>query len=461
MADVAHASFHKQAAAGAAVGGLTSLWLWLAGPDWRAAAVLALVAAGATAALWTLARRERWVFAFVALTLLAPPLGEWGFHPAMAVAALGLFGLRRLRPGGLGAAGLWLLTMLLLSLGPALALSGWRVAAASGLRCGLFGIALLAFWSVREGFPARRWLRWLAVATALTGLLACLDFLFQWPPLAPHSEQYVWMGGERLRRAQGFFYDAGQLGNYCVFGLLGAVLLLARPAAREALGLSWKAVALGTLPLAAALVFSYSRASALALAVGLLAVVSVRSIWKTLAVAGGSALAALVACLALAPRFTSSYLERFVETLELAATHPALALGDRWDSWALLAGFLAERPATLLLGVGYKTLPHSAVAGRPVIADNMYLSLLVEAGLGGLLAVLALLAAALWIGRRGCRSADPLTSFLGAWTLTFWAALAVQMAWVDLLTYWRVLPIYFVIAALLERRLSEEAPCGS
>ena len=36
-----------------------------------------------------------------------------------------------------------------------------------------------------------------------------------------------------------------------------------------------------------------------------------------------------------------------------------------------------------MFGIGYKTLPYTDYLGSPVVADNMYLSLLVETGVAG------------------------------------------------------------------------------
>ena len=97
-----------------------------------------------------------------------------------------------------------------------------------------------------------------------------------------------------------------------------------------------------------------------------------------------------------------------------------------------------------VFGIGYKTLPYTSHLGRPVIADNMYLSLLAETGVLGLAALVALNVAILrvsWIAmRRG--------SLHGAWMFCFWVGESLQMLSGDILTYWRVLPIYFCVLGL-------------
>ena len=91
--------------------------------------------------------------------------------------------------------------------------------------------------------------------------------------------------------------------------------------------------------------------------------------------------------------------------------------------------------------------------GRPIIADNMYLSSLIETGIIGFAAMVALILALLAAARRASRSRDETTSFLGAWVFCFWIGQLFQMMSVDVLTYWRVLPLYFAVLALAGRRL--------
>ena len=102
----------------------------------------------------------------------------------------------------------------------------------------------------------------------------------------------------------------------------------------------------------------------------------------------------------------------------------------------------------MLLGIGYKTLPYSDFIGAKAIGDNTYITLLVETGIAGLAAVVALNIAILVTAWRASRSDNPVRSFCGTWMFCFWAGQAVQMFSADLLTYWRVLPVYFFVLAL-------------
>ena len=123
-------------------------------------------------------------------------------------------------------------------------------------------------------------------------------------------------------------------------------------------------------------------------------------------------------------------------------------LSGRVQSWRTLLHFLASNPLHLLAGVGYKTLPYSDFIGTTAIGDNTYLTLLAETGILGLAAVVLLNAAILVRAYRAARSADDLRSFCGIWMLCFWSGQVVQMFSADLLTYWRILPVYFFVLAL-------------
>jgi len=114
-------------------------------------------------------------------------------------------------------------------------------------------------------------------------------------------------------------------------------------------------------------------------------------------------------------------------------------------SWRTLVDWVAANPWQALTGIGYKTLPYTDYLGAPVVADNMYLSLLVETGLAGL-------AALVWLNVAVLRAALRVKeSLFSTWILCFWAGQVAQMASGDLLTYWRVLPVYFFVLALALR----------
>jgi O-antigen ligase len=145
------------------------------------------------------------------------------------------------------------------------------------------------------------------------------------------------------------------------------------------------------------------------------------------------------------------YWLRLSNSAEYFFTATEGVLSGRVASWRTLAAWLAGNPWQALFGIGYKTLPYSSYLGGPVVADNMYLSLLVETGILGLAALVWLNIAILRAAGRASRSLDARASFCGVWMLCFWCGQMVQMLSGDLLTYWRVLPVYFCVLAVAVR----------
>ncbi len=94
---------------------------------------------------------------------------------------------------------------------------------------------------------------------------------------------------------------------------------------------------------------------------------------------------------------------------------------------------------------------HMSYMRHPIVADNMYFSILLETGIPGLAALLLLHVAVLREALRAARSPHPQARFFGAWFFCFWLGEAVQMLSGDLLTYWRVLPVYFWVLAMAIR----------
>jgi O-antigen ligase len=127
-------------------------------------------------------------------------------------------------------------------------------------------------------------------------------------------------------------------------------------------------------------------------------------------------------------------------------------LSGRLASWQTIAAFLAAHPWHAILGIGYKTLPYSNFVGQNIVADNMYLSLLVETGIVGLAAFLLLNFAILRTAWRAARCHDSRASFFGTWIFCFWIGQLFQMLSGDLFTYWRVLPLYFWVLAMAAYR---------
>ena len=440
----------------------------VAAPDLTAKLALAAPAVLVPLALWTLESPGRWIAGFVAAALLLPPLpialGDSGPHLCLLFAGLGLL-------AGLIGAGSWhapatalnyalaaLLVLLLASVAPAALHSGGAVAAGSLARVALFAIAVYAFFFTAYGpgaasasFSALPWLYWTAAASAL---FACVDFYFQFPAPAGYEQQFIWLDSGVYRRAQGLFYEASTLGNLCAFFLEMIAVALFRP--RKDQPFSRLELSAGGGALAVALILSFSRASLVNLAVAMTILLWLnreRIHWRRMLISAGLVGAAAGAILTAAfPAFTGMAWLRLLNAFQYFFESPNAVLSGRIQSWQTLWAFLASNPWHALLGVGYKTLPYSDFIGTTAVGDNTYLTLLLETGILGLAAVIALNCTIIVYAHRAARSASSLGSFCGTWMLCFWAGQIAQMFSADLLTYWRVLPVYFFVLALAMRQ---------
>ena len=418
------------------------------------------------AALWTLNQPGRWIGAFFCSVLLLPPLpvawGNAGPHPAVAVAlAGGLAGLAyprwRFRPTLLTTAVLMLTAAIFCSLGFAALYSGPSIAVASLLRALLFAISIYVFFfslcgpsTTEPAFPLVRLLFGLAVVAAI---FACIDFYYQLPAPGGFSPQFVWLDSGVFRRAQGLFYESSTLGNFCAFFLVMIGVGIVRPAIERPIHIGWMIG--GGVLLAGALVLSYSRASVVNVLVsgGALWLLRKRrrSLWRPLLIVLASVAAAGLVFYLLLPQLFSAYGFRLWNSVIYSSSSTNGVLSGRLDSWRTILNFLFDHPWYLFFGVGYKTLPYSDFTGAAVIADNAYLSALAETGLTGFTALILFLGAVLRTGYRAANTTDPTKSFFGAWTFCFWCGQAAQMFSGDLLTYWRVLPVYLWVLAIAAR----------
>jgi len=211
-------------------------------------------------------------------------------------------------------------------------------------------------------------------------------------------------------------------------------------------------LATGAAVLMAALVLSYSRASLITVAIAIAVLVWRNRTRVPLAKAAVLASAGALAMWWIFPIFVQAWWMRISASAEYFFTATEGVLSGRVASWRTLLAWIESHPWQMLFGIGYKTLPYTSQLGAPVVADNMYLSLLVETGIAGLAALIWLNVAILRAAGQASRSSNTQRAFCGMWMLCFWAGEVVQMASGDLLTYWRVLPVYFFVLALAVRR---------
>ncbi len=450
----------------ALIGAYTSL-IALA-PSLPAKILLALPLVLAPLLWWLLAVQANWLALFFFAALLLPPLpfalGDNGPHPGLAIAAFGLaagalrFDEWRVHLDSLSRRMMFFAAVLFATVPLALLYSGEAVAAGSLARVALFCISIYVFFYARFGpaagaYDEFRAVRYLFLAGSASALFACVDFYFQFPPPAGYGPQFIWLASGIYRRAQGVFYEAGALGNLCAFFLVLIAAVLFQPRVRRPL--SRPLLLGGGLLFSTALLLSFSRSSLVNLAVGLSALLALhrkRIRWTRFFVTAGLAAAAVsLAAFAVVPVFAQLAWTRVFNSFRYFVESPNAILSGRLDSWSYLLAFVSEHPLYALLGIGYKTLPYSQFLGKSVIADNSYLSLFVETGVVGLGAMLTLSYAILKASRHAARSPDVTASLFGTWMFCFWCGEMAQMISGDVLTYWRLLPLYFWALAVAVR----------
>ncbi len=415
--------------------------------------------------LWTLLTASRWLWCFFFAALLLPPLpfafGNSGPHVAVALAGLGLLcGVLRLnewrpRASLLSFAMAVFFLVLLSSSALAVFYSGLAVAAGSLVRVLLLGIPVYVFFYSAQGpgvamredpLAGARRLYWFGL---LSAIFACVDFYYQFPAPAGYGPQFIWLDSGVYRRAQGFFYEASTLGNVCAFFLTMIAVTVVRKRAQSPL--SRLAVWLGAPVLFAALLLSYSRASLLNFLVALAVLLFLERarirIGKSVAIVAGCFAACLLVAWRFFPEAAWNYWLHLLHS-QFLFSQPESVLSGRVANWQTIAAFLAAHPWHAILGIGYKTLPYSDFVGQNIVADNMYLSLLVETGMVGLAAFFLLNFAILRCAWRAARRDDSRVSFFGTWIFCFWIGQLVQMFSGDLFTYWRALPLYFWVLAM-------------
>src|SRR5580658_6477497 len=404
-------------------------------PNPLAATVLSVPLVAVPLVLWTLQTASRWLCCFFFAALLLPPLpfalGDSGPHVGVALAGLGLVcgAVRlaewRIRRSLLAFAMAVFFLVLLFSSALAVFYSGLNVAAGSLARVLLFGIPVYVFFYSAYGPHPREsglgGVRWLYRFGVLSALFACIDFYYQFPAPAGYGPQFIWLDSGIYRRAQGFFYEASTLGNVCAFFLVMIALTLLR--GRREPPVSRLALWLGAPILFAALVLSYSRASLLNLFVALAALLYMERarirIGRLAAIAASCVAAGSLAAWRFFPEVAWGYWLRLTRS-QFFFTQSERVLSGRVASWQAIGAFLAAHPWHAILGIGYKTLPYSNFIGQTTVADNMYLSLLVETGIVGLAVFLLLNFAILRTAWRAARRDDARSSFFGTWIFCFW-----------------------------------------
>ncbi len=129
---------------------------------------------------------------------------------------------------------------------------------------------------------------------------------------------------------------------------------------------------------------------------------------------------------------------------------PDSATSGRWQSWTTLIQFFADRLWLLLFGIGYKTIASTDLFGKPIVADNGYLSLLFETGILGFAAFAWLNLAILQELRDEGQAPSPFYRLCRTFLFAFWCGEMVQMLTGDIFTYWRNLTVLFAMIAAVQ-----------
>ncbi|MEW5975332.1 MAG: O-antigen ligase family protein [Acidobacteriota bacterium] len=284
----------------------------------------------------------------------------------------------------------------------------------------------------------------------LSALFGVLDFYFRFPFEHPFAEQFIYLDGEKIRRAQGLFYEASSFGNMSAFLL---ALTFFRIYFRQRVSVTGTVILLGAAGIfTLALFLSYSRGSWLNFLVTAAVFLAIyrHRLFRT----GLSLFVLLTAFIGIAYHFSPNVVLNFFDWRVAAPIReilvdPNFMTSGRLETWSRLFTVFADQPELLLFGVGYKTLAYSHYFGQPMIADNAILSSLFETGLVGLLAFLSLNVSLLVTMNRIRRQASAPVKWYASFLFAFWCGETAQMLTGDIFTYWRNMVVFFALMALV------------
>ena len=348
-------------------------------------------------------------------------------------------------------------------------LSGTSVGISSLSRWVLMAHVVPVYFLIRgfkheQSARAERWSLSLLLGGAIVAAIyGIVDFVWPIPLAHPAADQFIWMEGAVLRRAQGPFYESSNFANFCGFFLIAAsIALLAR---RERyLGFPRLLVVVFASVLSLAVLVAFSRSAWASILIALLAAPVVTRMVRL--PRGLAVLCAVIVPLCFVWIFSpglwdylvSARVGRLFEILD----DPNSATSGRFETWVRVLSIMKDHPQYLFFGIGYKTLTVTRLFHGEIVTDNGYLSLLLECGIAGL-AGFALLSRAIFrTFLKLTRSASDLPAFWGAVLVAIWCGELVQLLATDAHTYWRNISIFVALAALTlnlsERKQSAAGP---
>jgi O-antigen ligase len=289
----------------------------------------------------------------------------------------------------------------------------------------------------------------LLVGAVISAAYGIVDFV--WPVPLPHpaADQFIWLPGVVLRRAQGVFYESSNFGNFCGFFLAAASgAYLSREDRIFNIPRPILLLGIAVLSLAVVVAFSRSTWASVLTTLGILFVISNQMKRRRAAVFLLALASPILILWIYSPDLWDYFLNARLAYLAQIFADPNLASSGRYATWERILGIIQEQPHYLLFGVGYKTLPYTRLFHGNLITDNGYLSLLLETGILGLGFFLAfsagLLRMFLGFARKGVGS----VRFMSAFLFAFWCGECVQLLAADALTYWRNIVLFTAVMAL-------------
>ena len=345
------------------------------------------------------------------------------------------------------------------ALGISLPFAAWlstaEVAKASVLRWLLLGQACLVYVLIRNGVKAhgtsleRNLMTLLLVGAVISAAYGIVDFV--WPVPLPHpaADQFIWLPGAVLRRAQGVFYESSNFGNFCGFFLAAASgAYLSREGRIFNIPRPILLLGIAMLSLAVMVAFSRSTWASVLTTLSVFFVIS-RQVKRWRAAVFLLALASPILILWIySPDLWDYFLNARVAYLAQIFADPNLASSGRYATWERILGIIQEQPQYLIFGVGYKTLPYTRLFHGSLITDNGYLSLLLETGIVGLGSFLVFSAGLRRVFFGFARKGVGSVRFMSAFLFAFWCGECVQLLAADALTYWRNIVLFTAIMAL-------------
>ncbi|MBZ5516754.1 MAG: O-antigen ligase family protein, partial [Acidobacteriia bacterium] len=339
---------------------------------------------------------------------------------------------------------------------------GAEVAASSLFRWLLLGQALLIYLLIRGGAEAaesrleRRMFAVLLVAALLSAAYGIVDFAQPVPLPHPAADQFIWLRGAVLRRAQGVFYESSNFANFCGFFLAAvSAILLAREKRVWDIPSPLLLLAIAILGLAVLVAFSRSAWASVLTTVIVFVCVSRRVAARRAAVFLAALAIPILGLWLYSPELWDYLVNARVGYLAQILSDPNMASSGRVETWQRMFSILQDYPRYLAFGTGYRTLPYTRLFHDQLIPDNGYLSLLLETGVVGLGAFLAFTWAILRTFWTLHKRVGPL-GFWSALLFSFWCGECVQLLAADAHTYWRNMIVFAAFMALALNRAERE-----